>query len=177
MDARSIVAGFVAFGFSVVASVVLVFVTYRLNTLLTSRIDQERYLLNGHRSVAIALGSVVFAQAILLRHAVFPTMVVIRELFLRPFSLSGTAWALAHALLFFVIISVLSFASVALAAWLFARMTGALPEKEEILKDNVAVAIFFGFVVVGIALVVNEGLADLARSIIPFAESGVVRIE
>jgi uncharacterized membrane protein YjfL (UPF0719 family) len=120
---------------------------------------------------------VVFAQAILLRHAVFPTMVVIRELFLRPFSLASTAQALAHAFLFFVIIGILSFGSVALAAWLFARMTGALPEKDEILKDNVAVAIFFGFVVVGIALVVNEGLADLARSIIPFAESGVLRIE
>jgi uncharacterized membrane protein YjfL (UPF0719 family) len=177
VDFRSIAAGFVAFGFSVLASVLLVFVTYRLNTLLTSRIDQERYLLSGHRSVAIALGSVVFAQAILLRHAVFPTMVVIRDLFLKPFSAAGTAWALLYAFLFFVIISVLSFGSVALAAYLFAKMTGALPEKDEILKDNVAVAIFFGFVVVGIALIVNEGLADLARSIIPYAESGVLRIE
>jgi len=66
---------------------------------------------------------------------------------------------------------------VALAAWLFTLMTGALPEREEILKDNVAVALFFAFVVVGIALIVNEGLADLARSIIPFAPSGVLRIE
>lgn len=177
METRSIVAGFVAFGFSVLASAVLVFVTYRLNSLVTSRIDHERYLLSGHRSVAISLGSVVLAQAILLRHAVFPTMVVIRELFLRPFSAAGTAQALGYTLLFFVIIGVLSFGSVALAAWLFTRMTGALPEQEEILKDNVAVAIFFAFVVLGIALIVNEGLADLARSIIPFGESGVLRIE
>jgi uncharacterized membrane protein YjfL (UPF0719 family) len=175
VEVRSVVAGFVAFGFSVLASALLVFVTYRLNSLITSRIDQERYLLSGHRSVAIALGSVVLAQAILLRHAIFPTM--IRELFLRPFSAAATASALGHALLFFVIIGVLSFGSVALAAWLFTRMTGALPEREEILKDNVAVAIFFGFVVLGIALIVNEGLADLARSIIPFAEAGVLRIE
>ena len=177
MEVRSIVAGFVAFGFSVLASALLVFVTYRLNTLITSKIDLERHLMSGHRSVAITLGSVVLAQAILLRHAVFPTMVVIRELFLRPFTLAGTAWALGHALLFFVVIGVLSFGSVALAAWLFTRMTGSLPEREEILKDNVAVAIFFAFVVLGTALIVNEGLADLARSIIPFAESGVLRIE
>jgi uncharacterized membrane protein YjfL (UPF0719 family) len=177
VDTRSIVAGFVAFGFSVLASVLLVFVTYRLNTLITSSIDLERHLLSGHRSVAIALGSVVLAQAILLRHAVFPTMVVIRELFLRPFSLAGAATALGHTLLFFAIIGVLSLGSVALAAWLFTRMTGALPERDEILKDNVAVALFFAFVVLAIALVVNEGLADLARSIIPFAGSGVVRIE
>jgi len=177
MEVRSIVAGFVAFAFSVLASVLLVFVTYRLNTLITSKIDQERYLLGGHRSVAITLGSVVLAQAILLRHAIFPTMVVIRELFVRPFSGAAAASALGHALLFFVVIGVLSFGSVALAAWLFTRMTGRLPEHEEILKDNQAVAIFFGFVVIGIALIVNEGLADLARSIIPFASSGVLRIE
>jgi uncharacterized membrane protein YjfL (UPF0719 family) len=177
MDVKSIVAGFVAFAFSVVASVVLVFVTYRLNTLVTSKLDQERHLLAGHRSVAIALGSVVFSQALLLRHAVFPTMVVIRDLFLKPFSAAATAVALAYTLAFFVIMSVLAFGSVTLAAWLFTKMTGALPEQEEILKDNVAVAIFFAFVVVGIAVIVNEGLADLARSIIPYAESGVLRLE
>jgi uncharacterized membrane protein YjfL (UPF0719 family) len=177
MEVRSIVAGFVAFAFSVLASVLLVFVTYRLNTLLTSKIDLERHLRGGHRSLAISLGSVVLAQAILLRHAVFPTMVVIRELFLKPWSAPAAAAALGHALLFFAIIGVLSFASVALAAWLFTLMTGALAEREEILKDNVAVALFFAFVVVGIALIVNEGLADLARSIIPFSHSGVLRIE
>jgi hypothetical protein len=37
--------------------------------------------------------------------------------------------------------------------------------------------VFFGFVVIAIALVVNEGLGDLARSIIPYAETGVVHIE
>jgi uncharacterized membrane protein YjfL (UPF0719 family) len=177
MEVRSIVAGFVAFGFSVLASVLLVFVTYRFNTLVTSRIDEERHLLSGHRSVAIALGSVVLAQAILLRHAVFPTMVVIRELFVQPVSAAAVASALGHVLLFFVIIGVLSFGSVALAVWLFTRMTGALPEQEEILKDNLAVAIFFGFVVIAIALIVNEGMSDLARSIIPFAHSGVLRVE
>jgi uncharacterized membrane protein YjfL (UPF0719 family) len=177
MEVRSIVAGFLAFGFSVLASAVLVFVTYRLNTLVTSRIDEERHLLSGHRSVAIALGSVVLAQAILLRHAVFPTMVVIRELFVKPASPAAVASALGHVLLFFAIIGVLSFASVGLATWLFTRMTGALPEREEILKDNLAVAVFFAFVVISIALVVNEGMADLARSIIPFADSGVLRLE
>jgi uncharacterized membrane protein YjfL (UPF0719 family) len=177
VDIKSLAAGFVAYVLSVLASVVLVFVTYRLNTLLTSPIDQERHLLSGHRSVAIALGSVVLAQALLLRHAVFPTMVVVRDLFVRPFSAAALVRGLGYAGLFFVIVSVLSFGSVAVAAWLFSRMTGALPETEEILKDNVAVAVFFGFVVIAIALVVNEGLGDLARSIIPYAETGVVHIE
>ena len=85
MDVSSLLAGLLAYVLSVVASVLLVFGTYRLNTILTRRIDEERLLKEGHRSVAIALGAVVLSQAILLRHAIFPSMVVLRGLFLdRP---------------------------------------------------------------------------------------------
>jgi hypothetical protein len=62
MEISSLVAGLVAYAVSVVASVLLVFVTYRMNTLVTSRIDEERLLLSGHRSIAVALGSVVLSQ-------------------------------------------------------------------------------------------------------------------
>ena len=89
---------------------------------------------------------------------------------------AAAAWVLAHCILFFLVISILSFGSVAVAGLLFARMTRALPEREEILRDNVAVAIFFAFVVVAITLIVNEGLEDLARSIIPYSDTGILRI-
>ena len=176
MDPWAVVAGLVAFGVSVLAAVLLVFVTYRFNTVLTRKLDEERLLLSGNRSVAVALGSVILCQAVLLRHAVFPTMAVIRDLFLKPVTPSAAVWALGHALLFFVIIGMLSLGSVAVASWLFARMTRSLPEHDEILKDNLAVAIFFAFVMLGITLIVNEGLEDLSRSIIPWGESGILRI-
>ncbi len=176
MDVSPFVAGLIAYAVSVLAAVLLVFVTYRLNTLLTSRIDEERLLLSGNRSVAIGLGSILFSQAILMRHAVFPTMVVIRDLFLRPVSWSAAAWVLGHCLAFFLIVGVLAFGSVALATWLFTKMTGALPEREQILKDNVAVAILFAFVIIGVTLIVNEGLEDLTRSIIPESGSGILRL-
>ena len=115
MDLWAVVAGLVAFGVSVLAAVLLVFVTYRFNTVLTRKLDEERLLLSGNRSVAVA-------------------------------------------------------------SWLFARMTRSLPEHDEILKDNLAVAIFFAFVMLGITLIVNEGLEDLSRSIIPWGESGILRI-
>src|SRR5512137_1394785 len=103
-------------------------------------------------------------------------MAVVRNVVVRPLPLVSAAWAVGYALLFFAIVGVLSFASVVLAAWLFSKMTRTLPEREEILKDNLAVAILFAFVVVAITLVVNEGVVDLSRSIIPYPESGLVQI-
>lgn len=172
----SLAAGLLAYALSLLASILLVFLTYRLNTLLTSKIDEERYLLSGNKSIAISLGSVILSQAILLRHAVFPTMVVLRDLFTSTADLDATLWVLAHCVLFFVIIGVLSFGSVAVATWLFSRMTRKIPEREEIQKDNVAIAIFFAFVVLAITLIVNEGLEDLSRSIIPYQRHGVIRL-
>jgi uncharacterized membrane protein YjfL (UPF0719 family) len=176
MDWVSLAAGLVAYVVALFASVLLVFVTYRMNLLVTSKIDEERLLLSGNRSAALALGTIVLCQAILLRHAVFPTMAVVRNVILRPLTLAAGAWAVGYALLFFAIVGVLSFLSVVVAAWLFSKMTRALPEREEILKDNLAVAIFFALVLVGITLIVNEGLVDLSRAIVPYPESGVIQI-
>ena len=176
MPLESLVAGLIAYAVSVVAAVLLVFGTYRANTLLTSRIDEERLLLGGHRSVALALGAIVLSQAVLLRHAVFPVMAVVRDLFVRPVSLSATAWVLGHCVLFFVIISSLSFGSVALAGWLFTKMTRSIPEREEILRDNLAIAILFACVMLAVTLIVNEGLEDLSRSIVPYPQAGVLTV-
>jgi uncharacterized membrane protein YjfL (UPF0719 family) len=176
MDLGSVAAGLVAYGLSVAASVLLVFGTYRLNTFLTRRIDEEQLLRQGNRSVAIALGAVVVGQAVLLRHAVFPSMVVLREVFLAPPSPGEALRAIGQCVLFFAIVAFLAAGSVALATWLFVRMTPHLPETEEILRDNVAVAIFFACVLLAITVLLNEGLEDLSRSLIPYARTGVIRL-
>jgi hypothetical protein len=129
-DISAMIAGIVAYGVSVGAAVVLVFLIYRINTKLTT-IDEQKMMLGGHRSVAICLGTVVLCQAFLLRHAVFPIMAVVRDLMLAPVSLKAALWVCAQCAMFFVVIAGLAFISVALGAWFFARMTGDLPEHEE----------------------------------------------
>jgi uncharacterized membrane protein YjfL (UPF0719 family) len=55
-------------------------------------------------------------------------------------------------------------------------MTPYLSEVEEVRKDNVAVAIFFAAVLLAITALLNEGLEDLSRSLIPHASSGIIRL-
>jgi uncharacterized membrane protein YjfL (UPF0719 family) len=176
MELGNVAAGLLAYLLSVVASVLLVFGTYRLNTVLTRGFDEERLLQEGHRSVAISLGAVVLSQALLLRHAIFPSMVVLRDLFLVRPDLTAMLWALGQCLAFFVVVALLAVGSVTLAAWLFTRMTPRLSESEEVQKDNVAVAIFFAAVLLAITALLNEGLEDLSRSLIPHASSGIIRL-
>jgi uncharacterized membrane protein YjfL (UPF0719 family) len=166
-EASVVVAGLVAYAVALLASTLLIFLTYRIN-LLVSRRQEEEMLLAGHRSIAISMGSILLSQAVLLRHAVFPVMAVVRDLFLQPAGTSRTLAVIAQCALFFVIIGLLSMASVWVAVLLFTRLTGRIPEQEEIRKDNVAIAIFFAFTVLAVTLIVNEGMEDLSRSLIPY---------
>jgi uncharacterized membrane protein YjfL (UPF0719 family) len=176
IDVSAVAAGLVAYVVAILLSTLLIFLIYRLNTWLTTRIEEERLLLEGHRSAAICLGAMLLCQAWLLRHAVFPIMVMVRELFVQPVSLGAMFLVLGRSLLVLVVLGVISTGSVALAAWLFARLTGRIREHEEILKDNVAVAIFFAFALLSITAVLNEGVEDLSRSLIPYGSSGILRL-
>jgi hypothetical protein len=176
-DLASIAAGVVAYGVSVALALLLVFGTFRLHAvLLARRHDEEAMLLAGHRSLALVLGAAVLSQAFLLRHAVFPTMTVVRDLFLSRPSAGDVGRALAQCAGFWLVVAVASTGSVLLATWLFTRMTGRLPEEEEILKDNLAVAIFYAFVLLDITALLNEGIEDLSRSLIPYGPTGVIRL-
>jgi uncharacterized membrane protein YjfL (UPF0719 family) len=103
-------------------------------------------------------------------------MVMIRELFFRPFAAGELVLVALRCLLLFAVVGLLGVASVAGAALLFSRLTRAIPEREEILKDNLAVAILFSFVLLGITLILNEGLADLSRALVPLEAAGLLRL-
>ena len=175
-DPAVVAAGLAAYGVAVVTAALLVFVVYRANAFLTREIDEEGLLQSGHRSIAISLGAILLCQAILLRHAVQPVMVMVRELFLdRPTvrEALGTALRCAGVVSLLTLVAI---GSTALAAFLFTRMTRGLDEHGEIRRDNVAVAILHAFVLLAITAILNEGMEDLARSLVPFGSRGVLTL-
>ena len=175
-DWWSVFAGVVAYGVAILAAVLTVFVTFRLNVKLTDWLQEEEMLRAGHRSAAIAMGATLLSQAILMRHAVFPSMAVVRDLLLGRISASGLLWVIVQCALFFLVIAGLAFVSVALVSWLFTKLTGSIHEQKEIQDDNVAVAIFYAFALLAITAILNEGIEDLSRSIIPYGRTGVIRL-
>src|SRR4029079_17584312 len=121
IDLRAVAAGIIAYGVSVVVATLLVFGTYKLATLMT-RVDDEELLAGGHRSIALVLGAVLLSQALLLRHAVFPVMAAVRELFLAPSSLASASMVVLRSILFVLAIAAMSCGSVVISAWLFSRL-------------------------------------------------------
>lgn len=176
-NTSNIAAGLLAYGVAIlVGAGPLVYLLFRfdIKLLLNKKIDEEGLLQAGRRSIAIELGAKIFCQALLIRHAVFAVMAVVRSLFVDEYTSSEVGWLIFRCLLAIIVIVVLALVSVEVASRLFKHLTRNLQEDEEIYKnDNVAMAIFFSLVLLAITLVLNEGMADFSRSLIPFGRTGI----
>ena len=168
----NVLTGLLALFLSTGLAVVLVFGVFRLDLWLTRRIDERALLAQGNRSVAIVLGSILICQAMLLRHGLLPVMSMVRSAFVGPAADVSALHLIVSAVLLLVVVSVASVLAVGLSLLLFTRMTRGIAEREEIMRDNVAVALFLAAVLIGTTLIVDQGMEDLARSLIPTPDSG-----
>lgn len=177
----SAMAGLLAYGVAVLLGTgPLIYAAFWLDTALTTKINEDEEMQQGNRSIAIELGATILCQAILARHAVYAFMAMIRTLFVE--SLKGTEvfWLLARSIGFIIVILVFSLGSIHIAGKIFKRIMKSRKHvkiDEAINKNNVAVAIFYALVLIAITIVLNEGMADFSRSLIPYGRAGIVSLE
>ncbi len=168
----NVLTGLLALALATGLSVVMVFGVFRLDLWLTRWMDEQALLTEGNRSVAVVLGSMLVCQAMLLRHGVTPVMSMVRTAFVQPVGAVPLWQVVASALLILVVMTIATVLALGLALVLFTWMTRGIAERAEILRDNLAVAIFLGAVLIAITLMLDPGMADLARALIPTPESG-----
>ena len=176
MNLESVLTGISAVFLSGILSIILVFIIYKIDLMMTRKIDEEQHMLDGRTSISIVLGSVLLSQAMLVRHAVHPVMTVIRTGLVNRLSQLNTLSVLGHSLLYIIIMGSLSVLITGMAIGLFSLMNRRISHQEEVLKDNIAVAVFLAFVVLSVTVIIDQGMADLAQSIIPELERGYIRV-
>jgi hypothetical protein len=153
----------------------LVFAAYWLDKSLTWEVDEDKQMTAGKYPIAIELGTTVLCQAILVRHAVFAAMAVVRSLFVEELSWGDTVGVVGRSAACIAIIVILALGSVQVAGFIFKKlMRRNMNVEEEIRKrSNVAVALFYALVLLAITLVLNEGMEDFSRSLIPYGRAGI----
>jgi magnesium-transporting ATPase (P-type) len=191
-DAVVVLGGLLGYLVSVIASTALVFLFFRLNArMFPNRNVVQR---SGHDpkvkpplpspAEAVALGAATLSQAYLLRHAVFLIMALIqdflivhgRDLFAGDFPWLASFKLLGLAGLLLAAICLLSVLSIWIAGTFFNWMTGEMNEMEEIGNGNVAIAMLFAFVLFAVTAILDEGIEDVSRALIPSSKAGVVQL-
>ncbi len=177
-DLLGVVAGLIAYGLAALLGAgPAVYVAYWLNKTLTKKTNEDELLKEGSRAIALELGTTMLCQAILIRHAIYAAMAVVRILFIEDLTGSELSSVLVRSIVCIAVIVTLALVSVHIAGFMFKKLTSKLDVEGAIRnRGNVAMAIFYSLALLAITLVLNEGMEDLSRSLIPFGRAGIVGI-
>ena len=175
MDWQQIIFGLIEFVVSILISFILIFGSYRLFLVFTSRLDEEKALKSGKTSIGVILGSTLLGEAIVVKQAIYPVMAVIQIFVLgQEKSLANFLKMIGYSIGYVILAGFLALACIFFSFWLFNRMTPRIDLFEEIKKNNLAVALFMGFFIVTICFLISSGVAGLTRALIPFPEVGSI---
>lgn len=177
MNWQQVIFGLLEFLISIFISLILIFLCYRFFLIITHKFDDERKLLGDNRAVGIVLGSVVLGEALVVKQAIYPVIAVIQIFILGEERSPGNFLKmLGYGFGYILLTAILALISILFSFWLFNKITPRLDHYEEIKKNNVAVAIFVGFFVVSIAILMSAGVAGLTKALIPFPTVGSIAI-
>jgi uncharacterized membrane protein YjfL (UPF0719 family) len=142
---------------AVILSAIAAFLAFYLFQWFTRNLDEWEELRRGNAAIGIVLGAIVVSVALVLRPAL---------------SVNSSAWDTGGNLFFRVLLTealqlavglVLAVITEALALYLFAGLTRGIDEVEELKKGNLAIAGLLAGVVVGVALMVSQGIEQIMR--------------
>ena len=175
MSGQQIIFGFIEFLLAIFISFILIFGTYRLLLILTPRFDEERQLKKKNLSVGIILGSILLGQAFVVKQAIYPVMAVIQIFILgEDKSVGSFLKMLGFSIGYVVLAGFLAIVCILFSFWIFNKLTPRLDQYDEIKDNNIAVALFMGFLIIGVCLLISTGDAGLTRALIPFPEVGSI---
>lgn len=179
-------AGILGYLVSIAASTALVLLFLRLNSRMFpgGKKGTQLCMQAGSPAPAIALGAATLSQAFLLRSAVFVIMYLVQDflidhgndVFTGDFPGRTFARLVFLSVVLLTVLCILSVVSIWLASWFFNCLTGDLDEMKEIENGNVPLAILYAFVLFAITVILNEGIEVLSRTLVPYGNSGAVRL-
>jgi len=178
MSGQQVIFGLLEFLVSVLISFILIFGSYRIVLILTGRIDEEKQLKKKNVSVGILLGSIFIGEALVVKQALYPVMAVIQLFVLGQERDAGSfAEVLLYGFGYVVLAGILAILCILFGFWLFNRLTPKLDTYQEIMDNNLAVAVLMALFIVGICLLMSAGVSGLVRALIPFPQVGSIPLK
>ena len=171
-----VVMGISCFVCSVLISVLVVYLTFRLFSRLLRSSDLKD-LEQGNTAMAIAVAGDMIAFGILMARCLYPVSAVLQDLFFyRSLSFASVLLTLGFIGAYTIIGYILSVITGLVSSKLFQKMTASIQELELIRKNNIAVAIVLAGIVITVAIMVQSGLSDALNTLIPQAGPEDIRV-
>ena len=165
--------GLIELGISLIGTIFVFFLSFKMFSLLTKKINEVEELKNNNLAISILMCSFIFGIMILIRAAVAPANDAL------GFALSGDnisfsvlLFTLLRVVLFFIISSVVAFIVIWASMNMFMLITKNIDELSEVKNRNVAVAIILAFLIISASLLIEHGLVVLLEGLIKAPQLG-----
>lgn len=175
MQLQQILLGLIELLVSIFISLVLIAGSYRFFLFITPRFDEERQLKKKNTSVGIVLGGILIGEVLVVKQAIYPVMSVIQLFILREEkNFSNYLEMIGLSVGYVLLAGILALACILFSFWAFNKLTPRLDQYEEIKNNNVAVAVFMALFILGICILISDGVSGLTKALIPFPEIGSI---
>ena len=162
--------GLLFYALSFAFSIITIFLCFKVVMRITKYNDLA-LIKENNSAAAIVIASCFISMALLVKNAIYPATAVIQDYWFladkAPIDFTLLILRVCGYLLLTVIISLISISS---ALKTFQWLTREMDEELEIRRNNVAVAVLLGGVLVAFAIMVETGVSDFVNVLIPMKE-------
>ena len=169
MDLSLLIAGILQLILSLVTGLAFIYAGFRFFHKRIKDIDEISELKKNNIAVAILNGSIILSLVIMVKNAIEPAITTFTLTLRNPdSSLTSFLQTAAIMLIQIIVAGVLAFLAIYIALNLYTFLTRDLDEIDEIKKNNIAVSIVLGVVIISISLLMQQGIKSILDALIPF---------
>jgi uncharacterized membrane protein YjfL (UPF0719 family) len=158
----------VELGLSLILGVLVAYVSFRLFARMTRDLDEVEELERNNVAVGMLLGSMLVGVAVIVRKSLYPSISCLKTALYQGLDLTRCLQTVGLSLLYVLLSFLIAVGCIGLSTRLFLRLTHDLNEMAEIRKNNIAVAITLGSVIIVVSLFISQGVQNVLSSIIPY---------
>lgn len=172
----AIISGLAELGLSIGFGILVIYLALGVFRRISGPMDGVGALQQNNVAAGIFFGSLLVSSAMIVRQAIHPTISTLQTKLFAGIDFGTAATLVALSLLYAGLATVISVASMALGVRIFLRLPRRIEVMSEIAKNNVAVAIALGCVVLVMGLFLSQGVQSLLSALIPDPEFGRIQI-
>ena len=169
MDLTLLIAGILQLILSLMIGLAFIYTGFRFFHKRIKSIDEISELKNNNIAVAILNGSIIISLVIMVKNAIEPAITTFTLTLRNPDSTLSSFLQTAGIMLIQIMVAgAIAFISIYVALSLYTFLTRDLDELDEIKKNNIAVSIVLGVVIISISLLMQQGIKSILDALIPF---------
>jgi len=172
----AVISGVVELALSFLMGLGVPYASFRFLAYLTREMDEVRELRKNNVAVGILFSSMLLSTALVARQAIYPIISTLQTKLFSGLTPGEAMLLLALSLGYVAFALVMAALAIAVGANLFLRLTRDIDEMGEIGRNNVAVALTLGAVIIVLGLFLSNGVQSLLAALIPEPTQTSLRI-